>query len=87
MASGIHIVWGIFRVFSSYNCKKQRNFYVCFVIWSWYFGAIGGSCFAGYATARLRKGNLYVSFMEVLYLIYTCLITLHFNSSLEAHFS
>lgn len=60
MGSGIHIVWGIFRVFHLYNCKEEKSFYLCLVIWSWYIGAIIGSSCAGYAVAKVRKGHLYV---------------------------
>ena len=58
--SGIHVVWGIFRVFYLYNCEEENSFHFRFVIWSWYIGAIIGSCLAGYAIAKIRKGHLYV---------------------------
>lgn len=60
MGSGIHIVWGIFRIFHLYNCDESNSWYLCFVIWSWYIGAIIGSCCAGYMVAKIRKGHLYV---------------------------
>ncbi|XP_055296518.1 uncharacterized protein LOC129565552, partial [Sitodiplosis mosellana] len=58
--SGIHVVWGIFRVFYLYNCEEKNSFHFHFVIWSWYIGAIIGSGLAGYAIAKIRKGHLYI---------------------------
>lgn len=60
MGSGIHIVWGIFRVFDLYRCHEESSFYLCLVIWSWYIGAIIGSFIGGYTVAKVRKGRLYV---------------------------
>lgn len=60
MGSGVHIVWGIFRVFYIYNCDEENSFFLRVVIWSWYVGAILGSTTAGYAVAKFRKGHLYV---------------------------
>lgn len=61
MGSGIHIVWGVFRVFDLYRCREENSFYLRLVIWSWYIGAIIGSCVGGRAVATMRKGHLYVS--------------------------
>lgn len=61
MGSGIHIVWGIYRVFDLYRCNEENSFYLRFVIWSWYIGAIIGGCIAAYAIAKIRKGHFYVS--------------------------
>lgn len=60
MGGGIHIVWGIFRVFNWFRCNEESSFYLRFVIWSWYIGAIIGSYTAGYAVTKLRKLQIYV---------------------------
>lgn len=66
MGSGIHIVWGIFRVFDLYRCHEENSFYLRFVIWSWYFGAIIGNCVGGRVVQTMRKGHLYVSYIDLL---------------------
>lgn len=66
MGGGVHIVWGIFRVFHLYNCNEEKSFYLRLVIWSWYIGAIIGSCCAGYAVGKFRKGHLYVCIPKIL---------------------
>lgn len=60
MGSGIHIVWGIYRIFNLYVCEEENSFYLRFVIWSWYLGAIIGSSAAGYVIATIRKSHIYV---------------------------
>ncbi|XP_031638514.1 uncharacterized protein LOC116350741 [Contarinia nasturtii] len=63
MSSGIHICWGIYRVFSLYNCHHygvEKTFYFHFVIWSFYIGAIMGNFCAGHAVYKFRKGHLYL---------------------------
>lgn len=70
MASGIHIVWGVFRVFNLYHCNEERSFYVVLAIWSWYIGAIFGCCSAAVAIKKVRKGHLYVSSNNRLFSIF-----------------
>lgn len=61
MGSGIHIVWGVYRIFYLYQCQEKKTFYFRLVIWSWYIGAILGNCCAGFVIPKFRKGHLYVS--------------------------
>lgn len=62
MGCGIHIVWGIFRVFNWHRCStdKDSSIYLRFVIWSWYIGAMVGSFVAGFIVTKLRKRQIYV---------------------------
>lgn len=76
MGSGVHTVWGIFRVFYLYNCDEENSFYLRLVIWSWYIGAIIGSCCSGYAVAKYRKGHLYVCINSARQIKYVCWLVL-----------
>lgn len=62
--SGIHIVWGIYRVFNLYAKREASEMHSmtsrC-IIWSWYVGAIIGSICAGFALQKIRKNRIYVS--------------------------
>lgn len=62
LGSGIHIVWGIYRVFNLYHGKDKQMHSMASrcIIWSWYLGAIAGSIVAGYALQSIRKQIIYV---------------------------
>lgn len=70
MGCGIHIVWGIFRVFNWYRCDNDSGFYLRLVIWSWYIGAVIGSYAAGFIVTKLRKRQIYVRvFLNIRYFL------------------
>lgn len=64
LGSGIHIVWGIYRVLNLYEKREATEMHSmasrC-IIWSWYTGAIAGSIGAAFALQRIRKNLIYVS--------------------------
>lgn len=93
---GIHFVWALYHVYNYYskegkdesgevkNAFKER-----FIIWSWYIGAIIGSCVSGAIIPRFTKRLIYVSILSfhtvinLLYYTNKSILFFFFRSNLE----
>lgn len=61
---GIHFVWALYRVVEYYHKDRMEDaFRERFIIWSWYIGAIIGSCLSGAIIPKMNKKLIYVNIL------------------------